>query len=108
LQINPTASKKFTRDNEMDARFDVGSKNYQPALHSRSKSLGPQFRLESYQKILSSVTYPAVLPNTDLQYKLVSGNVKEKSYFKRRFNYCSIFVSLQCKKFFDGINYEKI
>jgi mRNA-degrading endonuclease RelE of RelBE toxin-antitoxin system len=34
------------------------------------------------QKISSSVTYPNVMPNTDLQYKLVSGNVKENLILK--------------------------
>lgn len=34
------------------------------------------------QKLTSSVTYPEVMPNTDLQYKLVSGNVKESLILK--------------------------
>jgi RHS repeat-associated protein len=34
------------------------------------------------QKTISSVTYPDVLPNTDLQYKLISGEIKENLLLK--------------------------
>ncbi|HJV17610.1 MAG TPA: DNRLRE domain-containing protein, partial [Bacillales bacterium] len=34
------------------------------------------------QKIISSVTYPDVFPNTDLQYKLISGEIKENLILK--------------------------
>jgi proline iminopeptidase len=74
LQINPSAARNFAGDNEMDARFDIVYKYSQPALHSRSKPIGPKLsRLGFYAN--QTPQSAAAKPMQDIRNTLSKRNI---------------------------------